>query len=519
MALAVPSGVIQLLMSQRAITRSRGRIVHNANAHVHKLPIELLAEIFWTAHGESFKDGSECRLLSTISAVCGQWRSVSLGTPKLWSFFIISTFPTGPKFELHLQRAKAFILRSKDISLQICIVLDDGNAQIAPKQKIHRVFDVVQPHFNRCDELNFNLSTMRPYLDCFPLPSTLERLERLHICGSSLCDMRDEPTPIFSEEYTPPQLNSIIIIGMITTFSENQSSVPLTRIHLSSSPQTWDNNLKLVSRCPSLKSLALIMWDFGEDDNSSSIHVTLPTLTSLSITDDFTFSFASYIYAPLLEELAIVLGETPWNQDNLPKDLSFPYPNLQSLIFVSVEHEELSLITLARVFKALPGLKHLEFNNCAVNDGIVAFLARTSDDVPSEALLESATGETSESVATRLTSAPSHVANHARQAGLASSTPRTMEHLPALESLTIKRTYSFGRLVPKKVIKKLLKSRPGLRFQYDRPVDSGDDGQPRSRLRILAENYGSRFEPEESESEDESGSESENGIALNVGGV
>lgn len=497
-------------MSQRATTRSRGRIVHNANAPIHKLPVELLAEIFLTAYNESLKEEAESRLLSLITAVCGEWRSVALGVPRLWSVVIISTFPTGREFELVLQKAKAFLFRSKDASLRMVIGLQDGNSGRLPKKKFQRVFDIAQPHFHRCQELRFNLSTLQPYFDCFPLYGTLDRLEVLHIHASHwwTTPEGEKPTPIFSDQCTPTQLNSIIIMGMITIFPDKLSIAPIAHLHIDCNPNTWDSNLAFVSRCSTLTSLGVIMLDIGEDDVSSSLRISLPMLKSLSIMDNFAFGFASHISAPLLEELTIIQGYSPWARRSLPEDFSLPYPKLRTLVSICASFEDIARADLVRVFDALPALKRLEFDNGEINEEVAALLTRVASNPLVDSGVDSAEGS---SGATTRTTIPNSVSIQARRT---LSAHHTMQYFPALEHLVLKHPHRLLGFIPMAIVRTLLILRPALVFECDSQAVYDEGGDHLTALLRLEVEFGSRFKLVEDDSDSESDSDSDSEIGL-----
>ena len=66
----------------RHLARCHALTIHNREAPVSKLPMELLSKIFHIGLDEYDLDAIE--YLSTISSICSVWRDVALGTPLLW---------------------------------------------------------------------------------------------------------------------------------------------------------------------------------------------------------------------------------------------------------------------------------------------------------------------------------------------------------------------------------------------------------------------------------------------------
>lgn len=80
------------------ITRRAGKARHNDAAPIHRLPTELLSEIFVIEHTSTllarlphFNTLPCLAFLSAATSTCSRWRNVAVGTPQLWSWITYST--------------------------------------------------------------------------------------------------------------------------------------------------------------------------------------------------------------------------------------------------------------------------------------------------------------------------------------------------------------------------------------------------------------------------------------------
>lgn len=102
-----PRTACDRIASQIAVNRS-------VTAPLHRLPPELLAEIFLNLHNYPYSTSELSTLDRSIARVCITWRQVALGTPRLWAFIVVQ--PKTINAEEYLRR---YLPRSKSCPLYI----------------------------------------------------------------------------------------------------------------------------------------------------------------------------------------------------------------------------------------------------------------------------------------------------------------------------------------------------------------------------------------------------------------
>lgn len=453
-------------MNRRLTTRSRGRILHNANVAVHKLPVELLSDVFLIAYSHSIEGYADLQYLLSITSVCKEWRELALECPLLWTNISVSTDFTGRVFEMQLHRLKGFLIRSKDASLWLEIdVYNDANK--TSNKKLQRIFNIVHPHLARCRDISIIFFTENPSFEFLPFHGPLERLESFYIHAGRWYSKTEGKVliPVFTNDCLLPRIKRMTIMGIITALHNKLPPTQLTQLLVTSSKQTWKSNIDLISKCSALQELSLIIKDIYTNPFLSSQAFTLHDLKSLSVVDDLSFGFTSLISTPVLEKLTII--QSPWMNEASLGDSIVHLPKLRSLIVIGVVvvsngSEDTWRQNLRRLFQALPELEHVEFEGNDFNKVIAAILIEILDD-----------DDGNEATFTSMTSPAMYVPNLKTLILKGPSLPRPM------------------KLVPLWVVRSLLNLRPTLRVECNSRVLS-EWGHPND-LHSLGEEFCGRF--------------------------
>ena len=180
----------------RHLARCHTLAIHNREAPVSKLPMELLSEIFHIGLDEYDLDNHHAiKYLSTISSICSTWRDTALGTPSLWRRIIYTDPDYYYGHNVHNPHLKtesppipqhttdhliAYLSRSKSCSihLRLCFGLSP--------LKIQAMKRILHPHFSRCLSIRLNFMLESDMGDFLPLPGNLCRLTEFTCVSASL---------------------------------------------------------------------------------------------------------------------------------------------------------------------------------------------------------------------------------------------------------------------------------------------------------------------------------------------
>jgi len=159
------------------LARCHALTIHNREAPVSKLPMELLSEIFHIGLDEyDLDDHHAIKYLSTISSICSIWRDVALGTPSLWRR-IIYTDPDHhhPKTESPVipqhttDRLIAYLSRSKSCGIHLLLRFGVRHLKIQAMKRI------LHPHLSRCLFIRLYFMLESDMGEFLPLPGNLCR--------------------------------------------------------------------------------------------------------------------------------------------------------------------------------------------------------------------------------------------------------------------------------------------------------------------------------------------------------
>jgi ribosome-associated translation inhibitor RaiA len=273
--LAIDKQIQQLESTIRTLKSQRNR-----HLRVNTLPPELLIHVFELTRDEP--PSSNWEIVTkwiNFSHVCTAWRTITLGTPKLWST-LTGPLASGPWLKTMLTRAKHVPVQV-DISLRS----DTAMGQISEISEHLDHMEVLRLS-GRHELLNHAFSRLlrpAPILEELSIESTFRGTFRVNYHA-------DIPAPIFNG--VMPQLRRIALRGHITGWHHLQSRFDritnFTGNHQENSSMrgpdtrmTWINSLNRMQALQQLElseKLSLLFTSNGPD-------LTFPALTSLALND------------------------------------------------------------------------------------------------------------------------------------------------------------------------------------------------------------------------------------------
>ena len=250
-------------------------------APIHKLPNELLAEIFilGLANYQDLHQRS-MEYLWAIGATCLFWREVALSTPRLWTSIIFTDhqgaiIETIPCCHTHM---RVCLLRSKDASITVHLRFDWGS------DSLKRVTDILIPHLPRCQSIHLHFANEYDAHKFLPLPGRLPSLTEF------TCTIEDDyyfgddtplPLKLFSDPNNGARLQELRLDGELPVFFDEVDAEDLLHIHSTDGPNhSWNNAMALISRAHSLRSLTFRIR--GPRPGVPFPKFTLPHLTHLA---------------------------------------------------------------------------------------------------------------------------------------------------------------------------------------------------------------------------------------------
>lgn len=274
-------------------TRRRILQAQNSAAAVHKLPNELLSEIFIESLRDYERwDINTLRYLAVISGICTRWRLVALSTPTLWSNVIyeedilISAAPAARKRAK--DRINTYLSRSKHSPIHIFIHISVSDVSVIPMNTIKTLF---WPHMSRCRTLKLEFNAVTQLLAFFPLPGRLELLKSLRCFlaepeGGKNAHLL-HPLAIFSHEQNDARLNNFVFPSITTVSFTNLDPTQLTTISIEGYGDMWFQLFTLLSKATLLKRLSIDVAPPSMEDTAflTALGVpqfTLPNLRSLT---------------------------------------------------------------------------------------------------------------------------------------------------------------------------------------------------------------------------------------------
>ena len=269
------------------MARCHALTIHNHEAPVSKLPMELLSEIFHIGLDKyDLDDYHAIKYPSAISSICSNWRDTALGTPSLWRCIIYrddehyhdqnphlkTESPTIPRHTIdHLI---AYLSRSKSRSIHLHLRFG------ASPLRIQAMKSILYPPLSRCLSIWLRFASKSNMGDFFPLPGNLCLLTEFNCSGerdwSYFGRSRCAPLPIFAE----PESVSLqkLILDCCRNPPDNINVQDIEDVRLGWICNSWCEGVTFLSRCHSLTTLIITeLISFGPEQPP----FTLPHLTYL----------------------------------------------------------------------------------------------------------------------------------------------------------------------------------------------------------------------------------------------
>jgi hypothetical protein len=141
--------------------------------HIHKLPSELLAEVFTIGQAFEIQEDAMPRSHLIVSGVCRKWRTIVLGTPSLWRWITVDDQEPWTRTLTYLKRAGQCPLRIKIHWTEE--EGEGGEKVITPRnvEQLNNVLDFLIPHVGHWQYFSLEVSQYTL------IYHTLARLEHL----------------------------------------------------------------------------------------------------------------------------------------------------------------------------------------------------------------------------------------------------------------------------------------------------------------------------------------------------
>ncbi|TRM56598.1 hypothetical protein BD626DRAFT_245584 [Schizophyllum amplum] len=179
------------MVTQIAVNRS-------VPAPVHRLPPELLADIFLYLPSSDNMRNELCRLEYGIARVCTTWRAVALGLPRLWTCIDLQSINIDA--ELYLRQ---YLHRSQNHPLHIAC--DTGKQPgLLPLLSAHAAL--------RWKTLTLRISSKSPLPDAMPTVVDTPLLQRLRMNINGVGYDLEAPD-LLAFLRRPPQLRELVVRG------------------------------------------------------------------------------------------------------------------------------------------------------------------------------------------------------------------------------------------------------------------------------------------------------------------
>jgi hypothetical protein len=288
----------------------------NCRAAIHRLPQEILREIFMMAGGRM------------VQSTCCLWRNLVLDMPRLWSCISFGCLKDFSGLPLKIERANLWIERSRSVPLDLIIALPD-NSHRSSVDEIARLF---APHWTRCRSLVLSYriwrrGTLGPP---FPFSNSMPLLQRLDLSIEGPYELGEghiERVVIPLADY--PRLCSLNLHGtyprgLSISFGESIAS-SITCISLRINQFDLSTLSRLIVVCPALRSLS---WRSPRNQSiATGPMINLPpSMVELKISGETAMDIAKFrgqnVQSLRIDYLRSTLGS------QLPH---YPFPNLRKL--------------------------------------------------------------------------------------------------------------------------------------------------------------------------------------------
>ncbi|KAJ7505815.1 hypothetical protein B0H11DRAFT_1976312 [Mycena galericulata] len=349
--------------------RERGIVarLRAAIAPIHKLPAELLAEIFLLATEQiSLSRKQAIKKVQVLTRVCAYWRQVAHTTPRLWTTSIFIQHVQKTPTDAYLACVKAWLGRSAPLPIPV-------NLQSSGKADIGPLMDILGTAADRWSSALFVLSSL----------SALRHVPRNSVnCLASLhLESADsgEPSRIMTFSFAP-------CLRTVTLAMRRPNLLPmpwsqLTRIDIrSKSPRAC---LDILLQCTNIVVAKFDTTPWQDLPDLSNVEMAaLPSLKSLELDFSDMLSTGAH-FMPFLERLALpalntlileldVLTPITWTSTSFT-EFQRRSPNMVSL---SIQSSNIGSEELLTALLHAPDLVELYTDNCyaCFDDSVIAAL-------------------------------------------------------------------------------------------------------------------------------------------------
>jgi hypothetical protein len=295
--------------------------VQNALIPIHKLPEDLLIDIFRIAISQATENDIQ---ILKLASVCADWRLLALGTPILWAALEEVPYPLLPLFLT--RSAQALISVSYKAKSRLW---NSETAQTISTLLFRHAHRIRRLHL-ALDEANLDpfarqlAYTPMPSLESLRVGSTAEHTAANNIFGSE--DYHPSAIVVKAENLIAPRLNELAVKDVRLSLSNSLLFEGLRRLVLEGAcSREWESNLFLLPHLEELELVACMHPDFQGAPS-------LPKLRSLEMRDTVASitSFLERAELPALLSLSIEPHATdarhaqwvPWEIERLASILT-----------------------------------------------------------------------------------------------------------------------------------------------------------------------------------------------------
>ncbi|KAG8942303.1 hypothetical protein FRC03_003341 [Tulasnella sp. 419] len=369
----------------KAITPAEDGALTSKPCHIHKLPFDILYDIFKLAVSMHISIKT-AEMAFTFSHVCRRWRQYALDIPTLWTTIGFTRKTRHQTWE----RQKAFLERSKDSPLLIVIYGPRGWDSIGlSASAVAGILRVINPHLHRwrsltiflhlkgvkviCDQLRHACAPALKRLVINPL--TLQTKEsprpskcQFHIFGGGLPNLEDweSPFPVMPSPSLSPRMDNLRRLLIRDDNEERRQRIKLEGI------------ISMLAKCPRLERLSLSFHyplEFDPSRQQMVPQISLPHLSSLdnmSLHSWHIVPILIFIKAPSLRYLGRI------SNCIIPIIAALnPYPGVQEINFNRQSWCQLTSYdtsTLWTAFSNLSSLTQLGFSEQYIHSEMIHIL-------------------------------------------------------------------------------------------------------------------------------------------------
>ncbi|KAJ7510434.1 hypothetical protein B0H11DRAFT_1959047 [Mycena galericulata] len=263
---------------------SHGRLL-NRNAHIYKLPTEILSHIFMICQKNPGPRAMHVPFEVLASHVSSMWREVAIGTPLLWTAIVVKVRPrqllAKKVLEWKLSRVRVYLARSGTCPFTTSFDI------VGPFQ-VDQILDLVSVHAERWLRLSISIKN--------PPAATLEIWQALHSISAPalehvsiwLTKLSMGGHHLNDTDCTPlifrggaPSLKFVRLSGMALGCLQPPLGLVET-LHLSGYPLSYTSFRTMLDGIPNLLNLSLHRMHINNRP-SDSTPIVLPHLRALRV--------------------------------------------------------------------------------------------------------------------------------------------------------------------------------------------------------------------------------------------